>query len=54
MGQYQTRSKSVDEDHGGRITGGAIPVPGRQEEVPPPLAPVFGSPIESKLTLYSL
>lgn len=53
MGQYQARgAKSIDEDHGERGTGvdtergSSILVPDSQAT--PPLAPVFGSPIDSK------
>ena len=58
MGQYQTRaaSKSIDEDQSEREggvepEGSRIPVPSGQE-VAPPLAPVFGSPIDSKQGLF--
>lgn len=50
MGQYQNRAaKSIDEDQSEReggveSEGSKIPVPSGQE-VAPPLAPVFGSPI---------
>lgn len=48
MGQYQTRaSKSIDEDQGVETGGPRTPVPHSQETTPP-LAPVFGSPIDSK------
>lgn len=53
MGQYQTRaSKSVDEEEPGERGGGEpgttpVSVP-RGQETAPPLAPVFGSPIDSK------
>ncbi len=56
MGQYQNRAaKTTDEDQGERDSGvesegSRIPVP-RSQEVTPPLAPVFGSPIDSKLLL---
>lgn len=53
MGQYQTRvSKSVDEDQGDRDSGVESEVGSRisrrEETASPPLAPVFGSPIDSK------
>ena len=57
MGQYQTRSsRSVDEDHSleesgsmGRESDRSRRIPHAQEETTTPLAPVFGSPIDSKL-----
>ena len=59
MGQYQTRAaKTTDEvedqgerDSGVESEGSRIPVPCSQE-VTPPLAPVFGSPIDSKLQIF--
>ena len=54
MGQYQGKgTKSLDEDQGEKGTGvgaetergSGIAVPGSLEA--PPLAPVFGSPIDS-------
>ena len=53
MGQYQNRAaKTTDEDQSEReggveSEGSRIPVPSSQEAAPP-LAPVFGSPIDSK------
>lgn len=55
MGQYQTRSvsRSIDEEQVERDTSGETPQSTRipissKPELVPPLAPVFGSPIESK------
>ena len=56
MGQYQARAvKAVDEDQGDRdigveSEGSRIPVP-QSQEAPTPLAPVFGSPIDSMFCL---
>ena len=52
MGQYQTRAlKGADGDQGDRDSGVESEVGARvrgDELAPPPLAPVFGSPIDSK------
>lgn len=56
MGQYQNRAaKYIDEDQSERDSGveaegSRVPVAPSQEAAPP-LAPLFGSPIDSKLAL---